>query len=341
MFGGKVLERIIFFSGGWMPSYDGVDNEEIINGGSYITEHGFGGEVYNFRNSGGRSYGYVMTQSNSLNLARINFGKKVNGDMLENVLCVFVATHPKGGRKIVGWYRNAKVYAEYQEYLGVDREIKTAYEDWNDSQVGYYAVADNKNVTLLTEEDRLGTPEFPKGKGGIGRSNVWYADSEIGYEFRQKVIDFIKEHEKKATKLAEIEYKRKRQSKVDVESKKKVEEIAIKQTIEYYADYGFSCKRVDKENLGWDLEFSKGKVKLLVEVKGLSQSYISVQLTRNEYEKMRHYKDCYRLAVVANCYEENPSINVFSYDRDKNGWFDEFRNELSIEEIVAARCELK
>lgn len=83
--------------------------------------------------------------------------------------------------------------------------------------------------------------------------------------------------------------------------------------------------------------------KLLVEVKGLSQSYISVMLSRNEYEKMRDNIERYRLAVVTNCLDKNrePTINIFSFIYEKNGWFDKYGHELNIEEILAARCELK
>lgn len=336
------MDRMVFFNGGWMPSYDGVETEIIVNGGSYIKEHGFGGEVYNFRNNGGKNYGYVMTKSNTLNLGRIDPELSSESDVIKNVTCVFVARHPSGGRKIVGWYRNARVFSYYQEYPGMDREIKTANEDWNDDdQVGYYAIADHSDAILLTEDERLDAPEVPNGKDGFGQSNVWYADSEAGYEFRHIVNNFIKGHGKRAQKVIEAEQKRKAQSTVDVAAKKKVEEAAIKRTIEYYDNYGFTCERVDKENLGWDLEFTKGKVRILVEVKGLSQSYISVLLSRNEYEKMRDNKDQYRLAVVTNCLDQDPNINVFSYDSYKDSWFDENRNELNIEEIVAARCEIK
>ena len=43
--GGSALNKLIFFNGGWMSFYDGIDTDGIVNGGSYITEHGFGGEV--------------------------------------------------------------------------------------------------------------------------------------------------------------------------------------------------------------------------------------------------------------------------------------------------------
>ena len=327
-----------------MSLYDGIGTDEIVHGGAYIEKHGFGGEVYNFRNSGDKNYGYVMTRSGTLDLNRIDSEHDPASDVIRSVTCVFVATHPMGGRKIVGWYRNAYVHSRYQIYQGNDRKIMIRQEDWgsDSDQVGYFVYAQNEDVILLTEDERLNAPEVPTGKGGFGQSNVWYADSDIGIEFRRKAIEFISEYESKETKEGVAEQERNNQSKVDVAAKKKVEMAAIKRTREYFEDLGYVCKSVESEKLGWDLEFTKGNVKLLVEVKGLAQSYISVMLSRNEYKKMRENAEYYRLAVVTNCLIENqkPTINVFSFLSEKNGWFDKYGNELSVEEIVAARCDL-
>lgn len=327
-----------------MSLYDGIGTDEIVHGGIYIEKYGFGGEVYNFRNSRGKNYGYVMTKSDTLNLNRIDSEYGSASDVIGNVTCVFVATHPMGGRRIVGWYRNANVFSCYQIYHGNDRKIMIRQEDWDfdSDQVGYFVNTNNDDVILLPEDERLNAPQVPTGKGGFGQSNVWYADSDIGFEFRRKAIEFISDYESKESKEGVAEQERYIQSKVDVAAKKKVEATAIKFTREYFEELGYICKSVESENLGWDLEFTKGNFKLLVEVKGLAQSYISVMLSRNEYKKMRENAECYRLAVVTNCLGQTrkPTINVFSFLSEKNGWFDKYGNELIIEEIVAARCEL-
>jgi hypothetical protein len=339
------MERMIFFNAGWMSAYDGIGTDKIVHGGAYIDKHGFGGEVYNFRNSDGKRYGYVMTNSGTLNLKRINLDLQFDSDVIENVTCVFVATHPMGGRRIVGWYQNANIYSHYQLYFGNDRKIMTSQEDWgsDSNQVGYFSSALSSDVVLLTEDERLDTPEVPAGKGGFGQSNVWYADSDAGIDFRHTVMEFISDYKKRKSKEAVAEQERQIKSNVDVAAKKKVELVAIKRTREYFENLGYVCRSVELENLGWDLEFTKGNVKLFVEVKGLSQSYISVLLSRNEYEKMRDNRDFYRLAVVTNCLDPNrePTINVFSFITEKDGWFDKYGRELNVEELVAARCELK
>ena len=339
------MERMIFFNGGWMASYDGVRTESIIHGGAYIDEHGFGGEVYNFRNSGDNYHGYVAQRSSTINLERIDMDQSAAEEFLENVICVFVATHPEGGRRIVGWYRNAKVFSQYQHYSGKDRKILTSQDDWDDysDQVGYYTCAKSNDVVLLTLDERLDAPQVPNGKGGFGQSNVWYADTDIGIDFRRKTYEYILRYEKNATTENNAEHRREERGRTDVTLKKKVEETAIKRTREYYENLGYTYKSVESENLGWDLEFCKGNVKLLVEVKGLSQSYISVMLSRNEYEKMRDNLENYRLAVVTNCLDQSqrPTINVFSFIQEKNGWYDKHDHELIVEELVSARCEIR
>ena len=144
-----------------MSLYDDNDSDDIMNGGSYITKHSFGGEVYNFRNSNGISYGYVMTNSETINLK-----------------------------------------------------------------------SHKKNLVASEKERRF-------------------------------------------------------QAQSDLMAKKNVEERAIKRRVRYYEDLEYTCISVEKENKDWDLEVSRGNARLLVEVKGVSQSYISVLLSKNEYKKMQ------------------------------------------------------
>jgi hypothetical protein len=49
--------------------------------------------------------------------------------------------------------------------------------------------------------------------------------------------------------------------------------------------------------MGWDLEAILPDKLLKIEVKGLSQEEILIELTPNEYDKMKKYKDNYRAHV--------------------------------------------
>jgi hypothetical protein len=92
--------------------------------------------------------------------------------------------------------------------------------------------------------------------------------------------------------------------------------------------------------MGWDLEAILPDKLLKIEVKGLSQEEILIELTPNEYDKMKKYKDNYRIAVVTNALGENPLLKILSFSPESAEWEDEQGSPLSISEIVSARITL-
>jgi len=44
----------------WMNCYNGLNSDKCVGGGQYIGQHGFGGEIFNFRPFRGYMYGYVQ-----------------------------------------------------------------------------------------------------------------------------------------------------------------------------------------------------------------------------------------------------------------------------------------
>ena len=331
------MERIIFFNVSWMGLYDGSSDDVMENGGKFVKEHGFGGEYYNFQNSAGKVYGYVMRASGTVDLSRI-YGDAVDDDVLNDVTVVFTATPSSGGRRVVGWYRHAKVHSSYQNYINKDRKIKVSAEEWgsNDKQVGYYAEAEAENAVCLPIDERNDERLFiPHGKDGAGNDPVWYADKERGRLYSRELLSFINEYEIKEARRKNKEEIRRRNS---IEHRKTVETKAVETVIQYYQKRGYKCKSVESENKGWDLEVRKGKEKLYVEVKGLSGSEISVDLTCNEYKHM-HKNSRYRLAVVTDCLKE-PTLNIFAYIEEKDAWYDQYKNRLNIEEKISAKCSV-
>lgn len=61
--------------------------------------------------------------------------------------------------------------------------------------MGYYAVADVKNIRLLSIDERNIFPKVPRGKGGMGQSNIWYADSGKGIDYKNNILKYIKKDE--------------------------------------------------------------------------------------------------------------------------------------------------
>ena len=190
----------LFCNVGWMKYYQGQnDNDKIGGGGSYVDREGHGFEVCNFAPYENQIYGYVQPPSGRLgenitsgtdeyfSRSKINInrlGAKKNDDFIENVNVIWTATHSDRGRVIVGWYKNATVYREYQKFDQAPPCHKTNNID------GYRIVAEKSNCKLLPIEQR--NIQIPKGvKGGMGQANIWYADKPESKKIRDKVLMVI------------------------------------------------------------------------------------------------------------------------------------------------------
>jgi hypothetical protein len=99
-----------------------------------------------------------------------------------------------------------------------------------------------------------------------------------------------------------------------------------------------------KDNCGWDLEFPRDGRTLCVEVKGLSDCELAVELSPNEYTAMKRAmtddfsEGEYRLAVVLNALT-TPELFLFTHLAGTDGdWLCEFTSKrISVSERVAAR----
>lgn len=156
---------IVFCNIGWMNHYDGIQGDTIQRGGSY-NKDAIGHEVCNFTPCDGKVYGYVQP-TGSISVNRLGGAK--GSDQADNVTVVWTAGPDTGGTAIVGWYTNATVYRDLQA-------IPSPHKKHRDNNISEYRiVASVKNAHLIPtiERDFL----IPRRvKGGIGQSNVWYAD---------------------------------------------------------------------------------------------------------------------------------------------------------------------
>ncbi|OPX85849.1 MAG: hypothetical protein A4E53_03328 [Pelotomaculum sp. PtaB.Bin104] len=320
------MKAMIFLNTAWMERYEGLlgNDKEIHGGGSYVEEYGYGHEIFNFKKISGKVYGYAQPSGYN-NLQRL--GASEDDEFIDDVLVIFTATHKNGGTYIVGWYKNARFFKDYQNTNLSERKFRNEY-------IGYYAVANADNATLLSIDERFSFPIIPRRvKGGMGQSNVWYADSPEMVDFKKEVLRHIERYEKKKSIRRRLPIFRQ----TDAELRKKIENIAIREVTREYSERGFTVTSVESENLGWDLEAVYKKIKLKIEVKGLAGQEVSVELTPNEFSKMSNNKDSYRLCVVTKCLE-NPVLYVFSYSSERNEWISEDGHILSIDQIISARC---
>lgn len=322
----SVNKEIIFLNIGWMENYQGNDGvDKIEGGGSYVQENKFGHEVYNFLPHDGFVYGFVQTpRSSTFHIERL--GADIKDNSIDDVLAVWVANRPKVGSVIVGWYKNATLFREYQYSDNLNRNFK-------DEKVGYNVKAKIEDATLLPKDERVF--HIKRGKGGMGQSNVWYASQESNEDFKKEVLEYVYNN----ILPLNDENKRKKtiSRQVDTYKRQKIEVTAINHTIKYYEKYGYTVESKEKDNLGWDLEASLDNIKLKIEVKGLSQENVAIELTPNEYKKMNKFKENYRISVVTNALKK-PTLKLFSFNDEEGIWQDKNGNKLEIEEKISARC---
>lgn len=305
--------RYLFCNTGWMESYRGNrKTDQISGGGSYVTEEGMGHEVCNFHSYRGNIYGYVRpsrgqrsASAGSIKLENVvNSDASKDDDCIEGVLVIWTATRPEGGTVVVGWYKNATVYREYQ-YFGTVPALQS-----KNGLEGYRIHARSDDVKLLPIDERI--IQIPrKTKGSIGQSNVWYGDSEIGREIAKEVGASAKGKRKRR--------KPQRSRSTDPEHNSKVEKAAVKLAWKYYEDLGYSLSSVEKDNIGWDLEASQNKTKLRIEVKGLSGKSPNVELSPNEFKAMSENHQRYRLAVITEALT-SPKLYICHYSYEHETW---------------------
>ena len=315
------MNKMIFLNIGWMKFYKGLKGDSIKGGGSYIKKHGEGGEMYNFLPIDDYYYGFCGG-IRGIDIHRLD--PSIKGDKLEDVLVVWVAKDPSGGgRKVVGWYKNAIIYNEYQD--------SPAEPIWQ------YCVKAKKNDCVVIVKTIERVQKIPGGKGGFGQSNIWYADSQKGKKTREKVLKFINNYEKgEITK----HFGKKRggmRHNPDPLMRQEVEKKAINVTTNYYKKHGFTVVSKEKDNIGWDLEADNGDTLLKIEVKGLSGDSINIGLTPNEYREMKRNASTYRISVVTKALTTSYKLSIFEYSPEIDAWEDEDGTmRLTIKESISA-----
>ena len=290
----------LFCNIGWMDDYEGT--ARIDGGGAYVQEYKTGFEMCNFLPYKGKVYGYVRPSGGGqIKIERLGASRE---DLsVSNITVIWTAKRPQEGTVVIGWYQDATVHRESQEFRSsFPQKKKHHIEDYRIETLEH-------NAKLLPIDQR--TLDVPRGKGGMGQSNVWYADKPNHEGFLEKVERLIQGKKRRA--------KRKQPHKTDPEKNAQVEKAAINTTTRHFENIGYTVKSVEKDNVGWDLEATKGKRKLLIEVKGLSGEALSVELTPNEYHCLDKKEDEYRLCVVSTALT-NPDLYICRYSEKKRKW---------------------
>lgn len=319
--------KYLFCHVGWMEHYQGLQaGDEIRGGGAWVREHGRGFEVCNFCSHKGTVYGNVEPPGFRIKIDRL--GAEPTDECVSGVTVIWTATRPTGGTVVVGWYRNATVFREYQQF-----DNPPPLHRKNDID-GYWIKAPADQVTLLPVDER--TCEIPRAsKGAMGKSNIWYADSPISEPIVARVFDFINNYGKPSPRTPSMPSQ-------DQVRKAQVEEAAVRACVAHYESLGYSVKSVEKDNVGWDLEAQSGRTVLRIEVKGLSGGAFSVELTPNEYKAFATRDESYRLAVVLKALTE-PELMICRYSRERGEWVvdgDPCKSlDIQIKQAATIRCK--
>lgn len=192
--------RVLFCNIAWMKFYRGkmVGFDEPISSAEYVRLFGEGHEQYNFDTVSLDDgvevcLGYFSTKSmdgqkdNKLHIERIE-GVSSEADFAKNVLVIWCAPQYTTDKRtvVVGWYKNATVFREYQ-----DMEFDEGY-------IQYYNVLANADDCVLlpfAERNRYcwNVPrKHKKGAAfGFGQANQWYASEEKAQPFIAKLIEQI------------------------------------------------------------------------------------------------------------------------------------------------------
>ena len=208
--------RLLFCNIAWMNYYKGIipGLDEPYGGGSYVLENKDAHEKYNFdpvrvRFEDGEEqdvcFGFTETKmarsgkKQDLHIEKIEGCEACTKEAcIEDVTVIYCAARPyQNFTSVVGWYRHANVYRQYQELV-------LPQPDGSDYYQYYNAEAMKENCVLLPKDERRITqwnvPRRQKGAAfGFGQANVWFTEgrreNKLLDEFIRKTIDKIENYQ--------------------------------------------------------------------------------------------------------------------------------------------------
>ncbi len=212
--------KVLFCNIAWMDYYKGVmDGIDIPkNGGSFVAETMDAHEAYNFEAValteedgypvGEYCLGFVETKTtngkdrNQLKIEKIAGCELCKNEaQVDDVLVIYCAKFPDSSVQetyVVGWYKHATVYRNYETLSFSDGNDGVFYQDYN-------AIALKENCVLLPRSARRKTMwKVPRKNNGVsygfGQANVWFAS---GREENENLDKFLERLETQINKYAE------------------------------------------------------------------------------------------------------------------------------------------
>lgn len=308
-----------------MRNYKGISNDIPIGKFKYIVDGKQPHEVSNFLPYEGFCYGYAPVNNKTININKL--GTNNAATKVDNVLVIWTATSPDGGRFVIGWYESATVYRHLRtKILLRERGFK--------EEIIYSVFAPEKLCYLVPLDQRTFLmPTMKKGYPGISSSffpkkTTPWLDTLLHYISSIKIPAYLN-----APSIP-------RGKDFDPDFKSMIEREAVRIVWIYYESQGFQVISVEKDNVGWDLEARLNQKTLYLEVKGLSGSDSAVEVTPNEYRAMKsmEHRSSYRLCIINKPHISNEmEMRIFNYDMRIDAWVSQYLEALHVKESIAAR----
>ena len=345
----------------WIDAYQG-DAGTIRNVGHRFAQASHeaenSGELFNFLPIQGRCYGYVPRFTPSREFKKMNLtrlGAQVGARELSDVTVVWTATPaPRHSRVVVGWYESATAYEKPVSGL-----------DPNRPDLGFYFCAPAERCFLVPAElrdheiDHVHKSEFGDGPGNDA---FYYPSRRItalldDYMSRTPVqpVGGPATTRQPVARAPGTRPRVRTPRQPDIEMRQAIEKAAMDEVKRVLGEGDWKHDDVSAKYTGWDITATKdGLRSLRVEVKGLSGSLATVELTPNEYLKLgydvEHPKqDRYVVAIVTNTLDDqNRQLQCFSIKGKKWLPFDLVtgvhlaRNgvELTVTPVTGAVCSV-
>ena len=198
--------RILFCKISSMKYYKGAcDNDVPLYGGKFVEENGYGHEEFNFRpveiegESEPECMGFVEPKSNkgrrnSFHIEKIEGCEGMSKEsFIDDVLVVWCAKRDRGDITVVGWYKNATVYRDLQDWV-------VTLGNGDEENRGYNIRAKADDCILLPDTQRnrhiwsIPSAKYTKAFG-FGQSMVWYPNEPESKVFVERLIDNINNYD--------------------------------------------------------------------------------------------------------------------------------------------------
>lgn len=209
------MNRLIFCNIGWMNFYRGLQGttDKVSGTFSYFKEHKNNVQAHEACNfltaDDGNVYGHVESfrGNNDLDIHLENIGGQDFDEFLDGVSVFWTATHPQeGGRRIVGFYRDARVYRKRQCFKNHPKARPTGQHK-QDKVDNFRISCRGENAVLLSPDDRK--LRLERGPGWMGQTNWWSpdpdSDPEIATFLDQALLLFDAAHTPDAALEIEFE----------------------------------------------------------------------------------------------------------------------------------------